>query len=80
MECQYHGRTVKDVTTLEWSWPNALRQTMRVARARTREGSWALGSPEENGGGILDNKHCMLYAVEFGFCFNLAVTVLSLSL
>lgn len=61
MECQYHGRTVKDVTTLEWSWPNALRQTMRVARARTREGSWALGSPEENGGGSwIINTACFM--------------------
>lgn len=55
---------------------------MRAARARTGEGSWALESPEESGwvGGILDNKHCTLYAVEFGFCFNLVVTVLWLSL
>lgn len=52
MEYQYHGRTAKDETTLEWSWPNPLRQTMRAARAGTREGSWALGSPEGNGGGV----------------------------
>lgn len=51
MEYQYHGRTAKDETTLEWSWPNPLRQTMRAARAETREGSWALGSPEGNGVG-----------------------------
>lgn len=31
-------------------------------------------------GELLDNKHCTFSAVEMGFCFNLVVTVLWLSL